>query len=213
MSIEDCKAQYQADMEDDIERLTKKLAEAHAEIKRLSEVEQSAITLQRKFFEFIANKKENTMEPNVASKMGESKCALCGCITYCDRSTICPEDIVTQSNNGCIEPDIKGCPDNCPGNPLYSYEELYRHEANAHYQTIKNHKEQLQVMREKINSSTLCVARINKQLVERTEEVIRLKQSLWPMKDKEIYMWKDAYQNMKDFAEKNGLDTCCYGTY
>lgn len=42
-------------------------------------------------------------------------------------------------------------------------------------------------------------------------EVGQLKQNLWPMKDAEIAKWKDAYENMRDFAVKSGLDITCYG--
>lgn len=41
-------------------------------------------------------------------------------------------------------------------------------------------------------------------------EVGQLKQGLWPMKDKEIASWKDAYENMRDFAISKGLDITCY---
>lgn len=41
-------------------------------------------------------------------------------------------------------------------------------------------------------------------------EVGLLKQSLWPMKDQEMARWKDAYENLRDYAVKSGLDITCY---
>lgn len=55
------------------------------------------------------------------------------------------------------------------------------------------------------------VERFNAELEAAIVEVGQLKQSLWPMKDREIARWKDAYENMRDFAVKSGLDTTCYG--
>ncbi len=43
-------------------------------------------------------------------------------------------------------------------------------------------------------------------------EIGQLKQGMWQMKDAEISRWKDAYENMRDFAVKSGLDIVCYGT-
>jgi len=40
-------------------------------------------------------------------------------------------------------------------------------------------------------------------------EIGLLKQSLWPSKDKEIAKWKDAYENMRNFAVERGLDIMC----
>jgi len=51
-----------------------------------------------------------------------------------------------------------------------------------------------------------CVAEFEAAVVE----VGQLKQGLWPMKDKEIATWKNAYENMKDFAVKSGLDVTCH---
>lgn len=42
-------------------------------------------------------------------------------------------------------------------------------------------------------------------------EIGQLKQGLWPAKDAEIERWKNAYENMKDFAVTSGLDITCYG--
>jgi hypothetical protein len=44
-----------------------------------------------------------------------------------------------------------------------------------------------------------------------TIEVGQLKQGMWQIKDAEIARWKDAYENMRDFAVKGGLDITCYG--
>jgi chromosome segregation ATPase len=55
------------------------------------------------------------------------------------------------------------------------------------------------------------VERVNAELEAAIVEVGQLKQGMWQMKDAEIERWKDAYENMRDFAVKSGLDITCYG--
>ena len=66
------------------------------------------------------------------------------------------------------------------------------------------------------HESVCCGARdrimyLSQQLETAIIEIGQIKQGLWPMKDAEIARWKDAYENMRDFAVSKGLDITCYG--